>query len=728
MADEGLLMEARLKDFISSNLKTIEMNLRNFSDVSKRELAKQTENNNQLNRSIGQVKGSWDVLGIATKQFIAVAGGLAIFTKIKSYLGECTSEIMKQVDAEAQLESAIGYTSKSLIDYAGQIQQTTTFEDDAVLQAQSRIASFIKEEDNIKAVTKAAVDFAAAKRIDVVTAADLLTKSIVSETNALSRYGIRIKDTNIVEERMKSAIEGVNKAYGGRAEALAKTDSGKIQQTNNLINEQKELIGKELLPVMREWYSMMLNFSKISVGPITTLLRGINMEIKLLKGASIETLKTDETIREAALKGGQEGASLVFDRLTKVNELYNTLLQKQKDFQGGKSIWNVDKKAIVDYEDQIKRLRSTLQGLTTVEVSAVRRETPKTTGKEDLEAKARADRQIKAHQEMVNAFWKNYNDLRLNEEKLNNERLKIQDEFQQQSLQLAFSKLEKESEILRQGNDRLKTLQIENSQQSLTGKLRNIQLEASTEIDFWNKHINDIALKEQLKNSIVKKSSLERIQIYTGEITQQSNMAGQLLGSWQSYLASKRNSEYQTEVERIKSKKLSQKEEEALLKQAEGRSREAAKKEQNISVGQALMYGGVAAMNALTVRPWPLALAAELFAIGQTAFQVATIKKQRFAKGGVVDTFLGEQGSEYVSGYGMVNKPTFASLPVGTRVYNNTETKNMFGGSTVVLNIPAGTPVDSRAADRIEDAARWIGDALVQAKREGRLVRYESMV
>ena len=315
-------------------------------------------------------------------------------------------------------------------------------------------------------------------------------------------------------------------------------------------------------------------------------------------------------------------------------------------------------------------------------------------------------------------------------------RIKLNEYQYERDIQEIISTRQKEEEkqnIVKKYADRYMQIADDINSKSLTGRIYTINEQIKSELSLWNYYYQNRLISEQqfrnLQKNMLFKATQERLANIISEVNQfKSQYVDPMLGSWQSYLSAKRNSEYQTQVEKIKNMNLSQKQEEALLKKAEGQNRAAAKKEQNIAVGQALINGALAITNALTVKPWPLAIAAAALATATSAFQVATIKRQQFAKGGVVDTLLGEQGSEYVSGYGMVNKPTFASLPVGTRVYNNTETKNMFGGSTVVLNIPAGTPVDSRAADRIEDAARWIGDALVKAKREGRLIRYESMV
>ena len=101
--------------------------------------------------------------------------------------------------------------------------------------------------------------------------------------------------------------------------------------------------------------------------------------------------------------------------------------------------------------------------------------------------------------------------------------------------------------------------------------------------------------------------------------------------------------------------------------------------------------------------------------------QVALIERQKFQYGGIV------RGS-------MLSGDTVpAALNPGEMVLTREMQSRLFqrlgsaGGTTdnrtvhVHLAIPAGTPVDQRAADRIEDLVRQIGPAILQAEYEGRL-------
>ena len=149
----------------------------------------------------------------------------------------------EQEAAEKTLSTALGRTSQSLIDQASALQKVTTFGDEQIVQAQARIAMFIKDEAQIKSITMATLDFAAAKGIDLATASDLVAKTLGSSTNALARYGIEVKGAVGSAERLISVQEGIERVFGGQAQAQAETFGGKLQQVKNAYDDIFEEIG-----------------------------------------------------------------------------------------------------------------------------------------------------------------------------------------------------------------------------------------------------------------------------------------------------------------------------------------------------------------------------------------------------------------------------------------------------------------------------------------------------
>jgi hypothetical protein len=78
-------------------------------------------------------------------------------------------------------------------------------------------------------------------------AADLVSKTLGSSTNALSRYGIQVEGAVGSTERLESLANGLTDAFGGVAEAVAKAGTGPLTQLKNSFNDLREEMGKFIL-------------------------------------------------------------------------------------------------------------------------------------------------------------------------------------------------------------------------------------------------------------------------------------------------------------------------------------------------------------------------------------------------------------------------------------------------------------------------------------------------
>ena len=107
--------------------------------------------------------------------------------------------------AEAKLRTAYGKSITSLTQYASALQKQTTFGDEAIIEAEAKIAAFVKDEKQVKSLTKATLDLATASGMDLRSAADLVAKSVGSTTNALKRYGIDVEGVVGSTERADTA-------------------------------------------------------------------------------------------------------------------------------------------------------------------------------------------------------------------------------------------------------------------------------------------------------------------------------------------------------------------------------------------------------------------------------------------------------------------------------------------------------------------------------------------
>ncbi len=188
-----------------------------------------------------------------------------IGTQVVNVAQQAIDAYKVQEQAEKKLATALGHTSEELLNYASAMQKVTTHGDEEIIQAQALIAAFVKDEEQIKLLTKATLDLADAKGMSLTAAADLVSKTIGSSTNALSRYGIEVKGAVDSTERLNSLLENINEKFGGQAEALAQTETGKLQQAYNQLGDSMERVGQIAAKIITPVTTMIANITAFAV-------------------------------------------------------------------------------------------------------------------------------------------------------------------------------------------------------------------------------------------------------------------------------------------------------------------------------------------------------------------------------------------------------------------------------------------------------------------------------
>lgn len=199
---------------------------------------------------------------------------------------------------------AAGFTAAQMKSMASEIQSTTTYGDEMVLGGMAKLATFRHVMgDEFKRAMKLSTDLAAVGLGSVESSAMQLGKALEDPSVGLSmlrRVGVSFNQQQIktikllqAEGRLREAqvvmLAEVEKQVGGVAEAMAKTDTGKVEQLSNAIGDVKEQIGKGLMPVMVMFKEATLKtWELIGVGagvitPIITALGSYDSSIQRVK-------------------------------------------------------------------------------------------------------------------------------------------------------------------------------------------------------------------------------------------------------------------------------------------------------------------------------------------------------------------------------------------------------------------------------------------------------------
>ena len=233
--------------------------------------AKGTE---ETKRKLGGVEGGLRSLGKSAA--MAAAGFFGARMLIQGLKSAVTASAAQEL-AEKKLEAALGKTSKALLAHAQALQQVTMFGDETILEAQAMLAAFIKDEEQLKKATQATLDLAAAKGFDLVSAADLVGKSVGSSTNALTRYGITVTGAVGSTERLEMLTTNVATLFGGQAAAQTETMAGAIAQMKNAAGDTAEAFGDLMAPAVIEIMKSLKKFFEIAekVFDVMRKIRGV---------------------------------------------------------------------------------------------------------------------------------------------------------------------------------------------------------------------------------------------------------------------------------------------------------------------------------------------------------------------------------------------------------------------------------------------------------------------
>ena len=217
-------------------------------------------------------------------------------------IGKLTKLFAEQEAAEKRLSTALGFTSQRLLDFASAMQKVTVFGDEVTISAMAQAAAFTTNEKAIEQITIAAQNLAAGRGMDLKTAMDLVSKSVFSSTNALSRYGIEIGKAKNRTDKFNKTMEAINKQYGGQAAAQVDTYAGAVAQLKNTWGDFGEDLGQvlasALLPIVQALALIAegLLFIKPVLAPLITAMTSFGLAVLItsrrLKLAALGAKKT----------------------------------------------------------------------------------------------------------------------------------------------------------------------------------------------------------------------------------------------------------------------------------------------------------------------------------------------------------------------------------------------------------------------------------------------------
>ncbi len=569
----------------------------------------------------------------ATKAMIAAVAGTVILQKLAGFYGDCAEAAKKQIEAEAQLTAALGKQSPMLVNQANALQRVTKFSDDATLSAQAMLAAYIKDEEQVKKLTPAVQDLATGLNMDLNSAALIVAKSIGGTTNMLGRYGIEIKKGASETERMNAIVSGITKKFGGMAEAMGATPVGQLEIAKNRLDDIKEVIGKDIIPLQTDWFTALAKLT----GAWTTMHVAIKNFGRELAGTSSGQIDAEKRIAAARATGGAEGRVQLraykkdleetFAIQSKGSEAKETLLEydRLKEKLKDVNLTMLDREYLVRRIFGMEKLDTIQLKLNIDAVNAAYKQMmpsmarPK--GGTDTLSDEEIERARKQEKEDTKAFYDDYR--------------ATMEEWAKISFETKVAAAEKELDYQQKALD--KSLEA----QKLADQTRQEWMGESTEGQL--RLLEEEYVRRQLiigENIDLDKWYLqERDKLYKEGFQKTADASLEVASGFTDVLQQFSDRDTQRAIDNLDRKRLGEKrynkEREKLLKEQESRERAFARVQQAIILGETIMDIAKGSSTALKKGFW--GIPELIFVAAQGALQIATIQAQKFATG-----FLGE--------------------------------------------------------------------------------------
>ena len=204
-----------------------------FINVKEKGAKKAEKNIRGLNASLG---------GLASKAALA-AGSFFGANMLLSGMRQAIKLAGEQEAAEKALETALGGTSRALLDQASALQEISVFGDEAIIRQQAFLGSLKFTEDQIRSIIPVAMDLAAATGMTLESAVRNTAKTFSGLAGELGELVPQLRGLTKEQMMAGDAVTVMGDLFGGQATSQVETMSGKLEQMENAAGDTMEALG-----------------------------------------------------------------------------------------------------------------------------------------------------------------------------------------------------------------------------------------------------------------------------------------------------------------------------------------------------------------------------------------------------------------------------------------------------------------------------------------------------
>ena len=132
---------------------------------------------------------------------------------------------------------------------ATELQNLTGVSDESIMKSQAIVQAHIGQTKVTRELSLAIMNLAAAKKMDLSQAAELVGKAIEGNTTMLKKYGLEIVDNQSKTERLSAIIDAINGKYKNQAQAMGQ-GLGALNRLKQVFDDFQESLGERFAPII----------------------------------------------------------------------------------------------------------------------------------------------------------------------------------------------------------------------------------------------------------------------------------------------------------------------------------------------------------------------------------------------------------------------------------------------------------------------------------------------
>jgi hypothetical protein len=226
-----------------------------------------------FSRALGGVRGQFTELTNFIKGGFIVGAIQQAGQAISQFIGQSVEAFNTQAQAEQALLVALRGredVQQRLLQQASEFQGRTLFGDEEIIQAQAFAVSMGLAEDQLGGVIQAAADLSSVTGGTLEDGIKNIVRTFGGLSGELGELVPGIRELSAEQLKAGEAVNVLNEAFGGQAEAAAQVGTGPITQFKNNLGDLGEVIGG------------------LIVRAINPFLEGLNNLVSFLQGATAD--------------------------------------------------------------------------------------------------------------------------------------------------------------------------------------------------------------------------------------------------------------------------------------------------------------------------------------------------------------------------------------------------------------------------------------------------------